>query len=283
MRRSVHEVSATDLWRAIAQIDAAAAVAPGLVTGLAAGRPPALARVLVTSGAADDQVVVADPLLPVRYALPGAALRAIRSAALTLTAARLLMAPGVVTAAVLDTTDTAGPRALLVARQLPDVDHVMVHGPTHSWPTQVLAPRGPAAVGFGFTGSLDEAVFGASLVVVAGQPRCGARPAQLAHSALVVNATGRPLPDGLFSGVDVRFVDDRTLYGTAWEEPTGSLPVHADLRELIEPATRAQVEPIAPDLVALVDLLGSGALDLHLAHALCHTPALSAGAAPSMF
>jgi hypothetical protein len=276
MPRSTREVSATDLWRAVAQIDAAAAVSPRM--GAVAGRPRVLAQVWDDESVGAQKVVVTDPARPVRYALPAADLRAIRSAALTLTAARLLLAPGVVTAAVLDTTDTAGSRALLVADQLPDVDQVMVHG-GRGWPTSMEARDRPT---IGFAATLDEAVFGASLVIVAGLPRAGARPARLAPGALVVNATGRALPAGLFSDVDLRFVDDRALHDVAWEEPPGSLPVRADLRELGELSLGTFLDLVDPDLVTLVDLLGSDGLDLHLAQALCHSPALSAVRAPGM-
>ncbi len=276
MARPVHQVSAGDLWCAATHIDAAASVAPARP----ADRAPALALVIVTDPVGAERLVVADPVLPVRYALPVAALRAVRSAALTLAVARLLMAPGVVTAAVLDTTDTAGPRALLVAHQLPGVDHVVVHGSITAPPPGGSVARHPT---LGSAASIDEAVFGASLVVVAGCPRRSARPAQLARGALVVNATGRPLPVGLLSRVDVRFVDDCTLHGPAWDEQPGSLPVRADLRELRGPSASSCTGPMLPHDVALVDLLGTNALDPQLAFVLCRALALQAGTASSRF
>lgn len=150
-----------------------------------------------------------------RCLLPAGALRAARTATLSALAARQLLAPTVVTASVLGTSPAAQLVLGVLIRHVPDVGHIAVC-PVPGARAQPLASRvvdqvDLAGIGLTVTGPTREAVFGANLVVVTD---AGAWPlgiGQLPRGAVVINATGRDLPDDLVNDVDQLFVDDTGL------------------------------------------------------------------------
>lgn len=78
-----------------------------------------------------------------------------------------------------------------------------------------LAPGGRparlAGVGLSVTSRVSEAVFGANLVVVAGGARADVGVRELSKGAVLVNATGRDLPDDLVDGLSQVYMDDLPL------------------------------------------------------------------------
>lgn len=150
-----------------------------------------------------------------RCLLPAAALGALRAAALSVLAARKLVVPGVVTAAVLGSGPAAQAALSLVARYVPGLSHVAV------WPAgdplrpairpKVLDQLDLAGVGSLVTTTVAEAVFGATLIITtsAGQ----LRPGQLSKGSVLINASRVDLPDELVDSMDQLYVDELRLVG----------------------------------------------------------------------
>ncbi len=143
------------------------------------------------------RVVVRDPATRTSCTMPVRSLRATAPAVVGALAARTLLLPGVATVAVV-----GGSRRELdehlraVARTLPEIGHVMI------WPTATTAsgwdaPLRARGVGSAAASGVTDAVFGASLVVVAG-PAPDLLARHILRGAVVVNASGGPLPPGLY-------------------------------------------------------------------------------------
>ena len=122
--------------------------------------------------------------------LPSAGLRAVRAAALTVTAARLFLYSRVVTVSVLG----SGLAVRVVLAEL-------------------------AGIGLTVAASRADAVFGVNLVVLTDPP--GDHDWQPARGALVVNASGQAPPDDVVALADQVFTDDRTWSPGAWPVTAG--------------------------------------------------------------
>lgn len=203
--------------------------------------------------------------------LPTAGLRAARGAALTAAAARMFVAPRVVTVSVLGSGLAARLHIAALATHVPGVSHVAVHGTRRV--SAALAERlDGAGIGLTVAECGADAVFGANLVVVAGpQPRASWR---LPTGAVIVNASGGSVP--LDSPVDQVFVDDRRLLPS-------TAPRTADLGQVLAGTHPGRA---AHDDVLLVDLLGVDTGGVWLTHqlyqaALRHGLGVPAGAPPA--
>jgi ornithine cyclodeaminase/alanine dehydrogenase-like protein (mu-crystallin family) len=209
--------------------------------------------------------------------LPAASLRAFQSAALTALAARALLAPGGVTAALVGTSHAVQLELGIIAQYVPDISHVAVYLATPeagALGAGVLDQLELSGIGLSTVAAPAAAVFGANLVVTTGDLRHedlrGLRANQLAAGAVLVNATGRDLPVALTNGVDQVYVDDLTWLdecvdryvvrahlageGGRWpdRERTGPLEIRADVGQLLAGSRAGRVR--AED-VALVELL----------------------------
>ncbi|MFD9733233.1 hypothetical protein [Umezawaea sp. NPDC059074] len=279
-------LSADDLCTAIAGIDPVPVLAAELMAmgGTAAAEPGA--RWGEPFGAF---AVLEDTSAGGRCALPVAALRAYRAAALTALAARHLLAPGVVTASVIGSGLAARLQMMVIARHVPDVSHIAacaVNGDRDLpvW-TGVVDQLDHAGIELAVTNHVDEAVFGANLVAITGCDADLVRVDHLSKGAVVVNATGRDLPDHLVDGANQVYVDDSTRMGSAAHRHFARTVAHgsssarrhdgieADLGAVLigEHPGRTRV-----DHVLLVELLSPNALDLALA-CLVHRAALVLG------
>jgi ornithine cyclodeaminase/alanine dehydrogenase-like protein (mu-crystallin family) len=163
-----------------------------------------------------------------------------RAAVLVALAARHLLGPELITAAVIGRRLAVQLHTLILARYVPGVSHISVFltdAPAASGRAAAPAPDGadqvPSAIDAQLVDELElagivlvratspaRAAFGANLVVVAG-PGDGDRypgaPVRLARGALVVNASGGDLPQDLADQVGHVFVDDMSLVGRAAE------------------------------------------------------------------
>jgi ornithine cyclodeaminase/alanine dehydrogenase-like protein (mu-crystallin family) len=224
--------------------------------------------------------------------LPAASMRAFQSAALAALAARELLVPGGVTAALVGTRDAVQSGLAIVARYVPDISHVAVY---------LTAPRPGAldavvldqlelnGIVLSMGTELRQAVFGANLVVVIGDVRAGdlrdLPGTRLAPGAVVVNGTGRDLPAALIDGVDQVYVDDLSLLDACADRyvvrtHTGRPAarhrppaIRADLGQLLagSPAGRARTADIV-----LVELLSVDIPNVWLAKRL-HRAAMECG------
>lgn len=236
--------------------------------------------------------------------LPGSMLHELRTATLTTLAARELVVPGVVTAAVLGPGSATRLPLALITRYLPGLSHVTVcHADK---PNEAPEPMEPsvvdqldlAGIGWSVATAVADAVFGATLVVTAVARPYRLEVAHLARGAMLVNTTGEDLEDDLVDAVDEVYVDDATLVdgnphrhfvrmhlagprtGSTWFGRTTSgamgrrhRRIAADLGQVLtgRHAGRTHV-----DDVLLVELLGTDTLDARLACTL-HRAALKRG------
>jgi ornithine cyclodeaminase/alanine dehydrogenase-like protein (mu-crystallin family) len=185
--------------------------------------------------------------------LPASGLAAVRGAALTAAAARMFVAPQVVTVSVLGAGLAARLQVTALAAHVPGVSHVALHSPGRV-PAALVEQLDGAGIGLTVTECGADAVFGANLVVLAGPQ--ATTDWQFPHGAVVVNATGHALPDGVQA--DQLFVDDRRLI-------TRNCPVVADLGQVLAGRHPGRT---ADDDVLLVDLLGVDTGGLWLTHQL---------------
>lgn len=169
------------------------------------------------SGApASDQVLVEDLRSGSKCLLPASSLRMVRAAGLTALTARELLTRGVVTAAVLGSGPATQLQLTLNTRYVPDISHIAIA----TWSTgdggtpvepEVLDELELAGIGLSISDSVEEAVFGANLVIVVGGRPEGLELGHLARGALLINTEGRDLPHDLVNGVDQIYVDDAAL------------------------------------------------------------------------
>lgn len=239
---------------------------------------------LVPWRGADDLVLLDGQPTGGRCVLPSAELCAVRTAAMAVLAARILVQPGVVTAAVLGLGLAARLSVSLMVSGLPGVSRVAVHpvGDAGPVPLDLVRPLADARVGWAIAPVLADALFGATLVV--GTVEAGWGPTdRLPPGSTLVNTTGSDLPDALVDSVDRVFVDDTALIGAHRHRrfarmhllgprarppvPGGPRPhrVAADFAQLIAGDRRGRAHA---DDVLLVELLGTARLDVGLANAL---------------
>lgn len=137
---------------------------------------------------------------------------------LTALAARYLLSPGLVTASILGYGGTTYAPLLLIARHVPQVSHVSVYaGAERTGPPdpRVIDELELAGIALSAAGSRDDAVFGASLVVITDPAGVAGPPMHPAKGAVLVNATGRDLPEEVVGRVGHVFVDDLALLSPA--------------------------------------------------------------------
>lgn len=294
MTSPIHQLSAEELRSALDGIDPIEVLAEELIgqtVDRAAWDSRQACRLTpwrAASGAATgDQVLVEELRSGSRCLLPASSLRMVRAAALTALSARELMTRGVVTAAVLGSGAPAQLQLTLNARYVRDISHVAI------WPAGIEggAPVEPevldelelAGIGLSFSKSVDEAVFGANLVILVGGPPDSLELGHLARGALLINTGGQDLPHDLVDGVDQVYVDDAGLVADNTERyfirmhlaesDTSDWPrlhdgsrhrrrIDADLGQLL---TGAHPGRRHIDDVLLVELLSVHVLDIPLA------------------
>jgi ornithine cyclodeaminase/alanine dehydrogenase-like protein (mu-crystallin family) len=240
-----------------------------------------------------ELVLLDDLIADAGCVLPTASLRAVRAAGLTALAARELLAPGVVTAAVLGSGPAVQPQLTVIARHVPDVSHIAIC-PTGDRNVSPVEPRvldqiDLAGIGLSVNSAVDEAVFGANLVVATGTIPSRLELAHLTRGAVLVNATYRDLPDDLVDRVDRIYLDDAGLIddhsdryfvrahltvtdaGADRPRPAagGHLRRHAPL-DLGQVLTGAHSGRAHVDDILLVELLSADVVDVSLACKLHH-------------
>ncbi|MFD1147685.1 phosphopantetheine-binding protein [Saccharothrix hoggarensis] len=175
-----------------------------------------------------------------------------RAAVLTALAAGHLLSPGVVTASVIGPAESVRVQLETIVRHVPDVSHVAVHVPGgEPLDRDVVDQLDLAGIGLSVVGTPCDAVFGANLVVVTGLADPRAWPEHLTRGAVVVNATGRDLPDRVVREMNHVVVDDLALVGMTRRRLISR--AEADLRQVV---TGERTGRTNPDRVLLVELLG---------------------------
>ncbi len=304
MTSPILRLNSDELSSALAAINPVDALVDDLV-GRAAGGVDGPADCRLTTWQGDvpvdgepDLVLLEDRRAGSRCLLPSSTLRVFRAAALAALAARELVTPGVVTAAVPDVGFPAQVALTLIARHLPGLSHVALC-PSGDEPGASIDPRvvdqlDLAGVGWLVAADVVDAVFGATLVVLTAAGTRWPEIGQLTKGAVLVNATGEDLPDELVDAVDQIYVDDcRLIEGNSHRyfarmHMAGSNPgsttngrtdgrryrrVEADLPQVLAGAHQGRTQA---DHVLLVELLDAQVLDTGLAR-LLHRAALDQG------
>lgn len=207
MANAVLLLRQSDMVRALGQIDLLDVVARDLTGRLAPERSGVSATTEVTT--------VNDPDNELTYQLPTPSLRMIRLAGLAGIAARHLLPPGAITAAVLGSGAAARLQLAVMAHYLPYVSHAAAHPSAvhirHPADCDIRGSLHHAGITLSLSDDPIRTALGANLLVVA---EIGWDPLDVGHlraGALVVNATRRDLPDALLAQVDRVCVDDLTL------------------------------------------------------------------------
>lgn len=290
----------SDMLRAIEEIDLLDVVAQELVDRVTSATDPRPAGRLATDhaivAAATDLTLVEDPDSGRVCQMPTPSLQMISLAGLAGLAARELLPPGVVTAAVLGSGAAARLHLGLIARHIPNVSHVAVHPgdveleETAEW--NVLDGLELAGIALSSSTSSRNAALGANLLVVAELGRDYLDIEHLGRGVLMINAARRDLPDELLAEVDRVYVDDIKLlehnqhrtfvrlhlagsdpqpdpmyrYHEGWFRPQRSWRhrrrIENDLGHVLTAGDHRRMDV---DEVVLVELLGRGALDTRLA------------------
>jgi ornithine cyclodeaminase/alanine dehydrogenase-like protein (mu-crystallin family) len=267
---SILQLSVDEVWTALDDINLVELLANEL-TRKPADRERLPRLTPWTGGGTDDAFVLleeSDTLLP------AACLRWVHTAALSALAARLLVNPGVITAAVFGTGLAVQLELNVVTRWVPGISHVAVHSTGASNGVSAAAPVEQrtldqlelAGITLSIANGPPAAVFGANLVIAL---TAGAlehlEAAALTKGTVLVNASDHDLPGELLDRVDDIFVDDVRLLG-ADPHRTAALyragHVEADLGEVLGGAHRGRS---SADDVVLVELLSAGALHAGIA------------------
>lgn len=308
MTKSILRLDTDELLSALDAIDPVDVLVEELVGQSVGGSdgPPQPAASL-TPWLADDEpglgpvaelMLLDDLVTGTKCVLPSSALYVFRTAALAALAARELVVPGVVTAAVLGNGFAAQASLSLIARNLSGLSHVAVcpESDEVNIPMQprVIDQLDLAGVGWLMTTAVSEAVFGATLIIATIGRARWLEIGQLPKGAVLINTTGEDLPDELVDAVDQIYVDDATLIarnphryfarmhlaGTAdHPPPPGRIVsrrpprVAADFAQVL---TGAHPGRTHLDHILLVELLGARVLDARLACKL-HGAALERG------
>lgn len=234
--------------------------------------------------AAGDLVLLDDREGGGRCLLPSSALCSLRTAAMVALAARELVAPGVITAAVLGFGLVAQDTLLLLERTLTGLSHAAIcpgeDAPDRAACHAVIAALDRAGIGWSLSTAVAESVFGATLVVatVVTDPHDLGRPPD---GTTVINTSGRDLPAPLVAAADQIVVDDLALlrhnahraFVRAHLAAGSHQRVSVDFTRLL---TRTQPGRSHADDVLLVELLDTRKLDVGLASSL-HRAALDLG------
>ena len=277
-------LSNDDLRRVVGSVDAVEAVAAALIARSGDRRDwihPETGSLTVSDGGEVAEYTPVDG--GQRCAMPAAGLRDYRFAVLAVLAARNVLAPGVVTAAVIGSGPAIELHLAALHTHVPDVSHIALAAGRK--PGQaVLDLLDSAGIGLTLVSTPADAVFGATLVVLVGSARL--TPARLARGAVLVNTTGVDLPTALLDGVHEVYVDDPSGLADsdrvfARPRPArqrgrrqGASAVVTDLGQVLAGDHPGRTEP---DRVLLVELIGDGAeLDAILAGRI-HQAAQTAG------
>lgn len=284
MSSSIPQLSTDELWHVLDEVDLLDLLSTGLVGGQDGSHS---ARLAPWGEDSDGELAVLEDLRTgARCLLPTAGLRMLRAATLTALAARHLLPPGVVTAAVLGSTKVAQLQLTVIASYLPDISHVaLLADPGRDW--SPIAPRvldqlDLAGIGLSVTPEIDEVTLGANLVIAIGPGAARLRPDRLATGALLVNASGRDLPDPVVAAADQIFVDDLRLLAASADrnfvtphrpEPKSrrgrdrrpTREVAADLPRVVDGSHPGRAHR---DETVLVELLSTGTVDVELAYEL---------------
>jgi ornithine cyclodeaminase/alanine dehydrogenase-like protein (mu-crystallin family) len=293
MTGAVLRLRAYEVWSALEVIDPVAVLAEDLIGRSIdrSGHPrKAPGRLVPWAGAGrsgSELVQLDHPEATLSCVASAHSLRTSLAASLAAMAARKLLAPGGVTVAMLGSAEATQPQLSVIARHVPDISHVALwlDGGKRRVEPKLVDQLELSGIGLSVVPTLADAVFGANLVVAtnqnpAGQELSTLRLGQLAHDAVLVNATGKDLPARLVDQVDEVFVDDFGLLGDHRErrvvaahlgEPTprsgvghGTGPrITADLAQLL---TGQHPGRTRSDGVALIELLGVHELNAELAY-----------------
>jgi ornithine cyclodeaminase/alanine dehydrogenase-like protein (mu-crystallin family) len=206
-----------DMLRALDGIDVVDLVARELIRGISGSARPRTGPTADHAGvaAAMEMTAVEDQDTGRVCLLPTPSLHLISSAAVATLAARELLPPSVVTAAVLGSGPAARLQLLLIARYLHNVSSATVHPAALETDRSVEWNARDELDRAGITLTVDadprHAALGANLLMIA---ELGWDRLDLGHlrpGVLVVNATRRDLPDELLAQVDRVYVDDLGL------------------------------------------------------------------------
>lgn len=245
-------------------------------------------RHYATGSPATELVLLEDERTGAGCVLSAAGLRACRAAALTGLAARLLLVPGAVTAAVVGSGLAAQTQLMVIVQHVRGVSHIAIYpgedGGKGMIEPKVLDQIDFAGIGLSVLAAADEAVFSADLIVTT-----GAAPAELyiramAKGAVVVNATNLDLPDTLVDSVDQLYIDRAELVGDNLDRyfaKTHSAGMEGNSEWSYQPDAWRHQRRIDADLgqvltgthpgrshrdqILLVELLSAKALDVRLA------------------
>jgi ornithine cyclodeaminase/alanine dehydrogenase-like protein (mu-crystallin family) len=295
MNSSLLRLGTDELWSALDDINPVDVLTEELIGRFLAGadsRPESPGT--LTSRPETELAEFEDGVTGEKCQIPVSCLRMLRAATLATLAARALLAPGLVTAAVLGSGLAAQLQLAILARHVPDVSHVAVCGGSPIEP-RVLDQLDLAGIGVSVTEEIDEAVLGSNLVIATGGGTGALKVGRLARGSVLVNAGGGDLPDEVVDGVDQVYVDDAGLIAANQHRyfvmvhndaraPRAERPrrftdchrsrrIEADLGELL---TGKHSGRRGFDDVLLVELLSVDTLDAHLTSRL-HQAALDRG------
>jgi ornithine cyclodeaminase/alanine dehydrogenase-like protein (mu-crystallin family) len=295
MTGTVLQLRSHEVWSALEGLDPVATMAEYLISrtvgraGYGRSSPGRLISWNGTGRNGSELVLLDHPDATGPCVVPAQSLRSSQAAALAAVAARELLVAGGVTIAMLGPAGDAQPQLSVLSRHVPDISHVALC--SASMGTSEVEPKLAdqlelSGIGVSVVPTVDEAVFGANLVIAtnptaSGQDVADLRIGKLARGAVLINATGRDLPIELVDQVDQVYVDDlgllehypdRHVVATHQAEPSvsaatmrhGAGPrIAGDLAQLLTgrlPSNRRTSD------VVLVELLGAHELNADLAY-----------------
>lgn len=263
MRRSVLQLNADELTSAWSSVDPLR-VAYDRFAERNTERDTERRGRLLPHPATPDLLLLEDFRAGRRAVLPAAALSALNTAALVTVAARGLVSPGIVTAAVLGSGLVVQALLTLLTRQVPGLSHVAVHsvhqqadaGPTDAAWHRLLDGAG---IGWAMADAAEDAALGATLVVAA---EVTSEPVDLGKpvaGALLVGANGAGFADRVVDHVTQVYVDDPA---NGEEKPVARRRAADGLWDVLRGARPGRTHV---DDVLLVELNGVRQLDVGLA------------------
>ena len=307
MSEAMLRLTDDEVWTALEAIDPVGVLAEELIDRTVGNEVPSAGKLSEWSdprvkGADGAELVLLDhPEAAVRCVLPATGLRTFQAAALAALAARELLVRGGVTVAMLGASRAASPQLAVIARHVPDISHVALclseSGEADRLEPKLLDQLELSGIGLSVVSTAAETVFGANLVVAAGdggdQQDLGTlQPGQLARGTVVINGSGKGLPAELVDQMDRVYVDDlglleehRDRYVVATHlagSPEGQVRTNgnivlesrwerritADLGQLL---TGRRPGRQHVDDVVLVELLSQSDLNAELAYRICRT------------
>ncbi|GAB3439738.1 hypothetical protein GCM10027436_22250 [Actinophytocola sediminis] len=247
-------------------IDPVAVVASGLTgAALTAEERACVVRPWPNMTSSTDLLLVSDGVEAGGLLVSEPILRALYTSALATLAATELMVPGPVQAAVFGVGLVMRLQLMLTASRLRTVSRIVVHpmmvGTGTPLDTHVIALVDLTGVELSMTDDVEDAVSGASLVIVTGDSVARIGAGGIAAGTVVVNASGRTLPE-LVAAAERIYVDDPALLDERTHDHLTQQAVDAGLAQVLSGAHPGRS---GTDETVLVELLGAGALDIRLA------------------